>query len=150
MNTLRQNRNNIYALKRKYGLLATIYKPDEPVCNIETGAIIQNEEKRIIIRAIHVPVKAMRTFVYDLSYIAANKNFTYGGLFDKDTEIVIIDRRDIKNFVIDLNCYIVFNNKKYNIVDLQDVEELSSYMLTVKATTGDLPEPEPEPSVSPS
>jgi len=149
-NLLKLNNVVIYKLKRLFGLPLIVYKSVENTMNVETGRVIREWVHHHVRRAVILPHEIARSFVYDLSYIAANKNFTYGATFDKDTRIVLIDRKDLKGFVIVKDCWLNITDIRYEIVDLMDVEELSSYMLKVKATTGNLPVEHITPSPGPS
>ena len=73
-------------------------------------------------KAIVLPKTALRHFVYDLSFIAANRNFTTGGLYDRNDLIIMIDSKDLpKNYNIDLNLKVQVANKVYAIVDFTSI-----------------------------
>ena len=158
-NVLRQNKVVVYRLKRNYGLACRIYRPDTDAYqfNIETGRQQRQWEYIDVKRGIRLPAAIARKFVYDLSFIAANKNFTYGGFFDVDSVLFIIDRKDLQIkgtnplqiFEVDQNSHIEVEGKlRYQVSKSIEVEELAAYIISTKAVTGDLPVIEQEPSPS--
>jgi hypothetical protein len=150
-NVLRQNKVAIYRLKRNYGLAGTIYRPDPDAYafNVETGRQAREWAYVTIKRMIRLPAVIAKKFLYDLSFIAANKNFTYGGFFDVDAILFIIDRKDMGDFELDDNSFIWIENKnRYEVSKFVEVEELAAYMVNTKAVTGTLPVIESEPSPS--
>lgn len=106
----------VYSLKRRYGVSTDLYVFIESNTNLDTGekSVIKNKYK--INRAILLPPRGSRDFDYDLSFIAANKNFTYGGVFEKRIRDFIFDKRDLpKNYIANRDDYLVVDTKRYNI-----------------------------------
>lgn len=94
-NRLRQIRLVVYALKRAYGAKIYFYRQASITQNVKTGVIDRVQTKYSVNKAIILPSKMTRDFTYDLSFIAANKNFTYGALFDPEQRTIIVDARDL-------------------------------------------------------
>ena len=89
--------------------------------------------RRRLRRAILLPTKTDRSFVYDLAYIAANKNFTEGGIFDRVARTAIIETKRLpKGFVINDDDIVVFNDDYYTIASLDQTEKNSGYVLGLK------------------
>jgi len=155
-NVLRQNKIAIYRLKRNYGLSCRIYRPepDSYAYDLETGRQQRVWDHIDVKRGIRLPAVIATKFVYDLSFIAANKNFTYGGFFNADTVLFIFDRKDLiisgtTIFTVDSNSHIEVEGKlRYQVSKSIEVEELAAYMISTTAVTGDLPVTEQEPSPS--
>jgi hypothetical protein len=135
-NNLRQIELILYRLKREYGLPVAVRKVTKNDSDVQTGKITSEYAVCKIKRAIRLPSDVMRTFVYDLTYVAANKNFAYGGLFDKDTKVFIIDKKDIRieGVRVDITMldHLVCKEKKYDIVKLDETEDGTSYMISAK------------------
>ncbi len=128
-NVLRQISSIIYRLKREFGLPATLRVVDDAY-NIETGAVTPSNTGYTIARAIILPRRSIRDFVYDLSFIAANKNFTYGGLFDGDRRAIIIDAKDLPAGVRPTqDMIIIFDAEQYDILEVQRAENDRGYIL---------------------
>lgn len=136
-NNLRQIELIVYRLKRQYGLPIIVRKPISNDNDVQTGKITRVYEAYSIRRAIVLPADLMRTFIYDLTYVAANKNFAYGGLFDKTMKVFIIDKKDIrdsdnKKVAIDMSFDIVLNTKKFDLVAVEETEDQTSYLIKAK------------------
>ena len=124
-NTLRQVRQVIYRMKRHYGFQVDIYQPNSPITNdLRTGKTTITYVITRLTRVVVLTDQEMRTFTYDLSYIASNKNFTYGGFFDRTIRGFIFDQADLpKDFKFDLNDHLVYDGRRYEIKDKQSVAE---------------------------
>lgn len=127
----------LYSLKRRYGFPFDIYRNVSVSTDLETGIMTKVKRKIHIKRVIVLPTRQLRDFVYDLSYIAANKNFTYGGYFDVDDRRIIIDRKDLpSDFDINLNDWTVFKHKRYEIKEISDFEWDRAIGLIVHSVEG--------------
>jgi len=131
----RQMRQLLYPLKRERGEDIQIHQIDDNEVDLESGAITKSYLTYKIKKAIVLPVGIARTFVYDLAYIAANKNFTGGGLFDKMYTSVIIDLPDLPTgIVISLNDYCSISGVTYKVA-ASDVFEDAFYILKLTGLT---------------
>lgn len=125
----RQMRQILYPLKRERGEPVQLHQIDDNTVNLTSGAITKSYLTYRIKKAIVLPVNATRSFVYDLAYIAANKNFTGGGLFDKSYTTVIIDMKELPTgIVVSLNNYCSISGVTYKIAD-SDILEDAFYIL---------------------
>lgn len=132
-NVLRQIKQIVYRLKRNFGVSIVLTRITSNTNNVETGKMTTVLQEITIRRAIIGPAKVLRDFVYDLSFIAANKNFTYGGYFDAGTRILIIDSKDLPSgFEPNLNDYIVYDSTKYNFKDVHPVAKKYAWAMTLK------------------
>jgi len=139
-NQLQFIRKVLYQLKQRYGIKVDYYRVTATTVDDETGAVSTTKTKFTIRKAIRLPDKRTRGFQYDLSFIAANKNFTMGGTYDRDTRDFIIDRRDIpKEFEPALEDYILLNNERYNVKQVVELDEGQGYYLTAEATESEPP-----------
>lgn len=132
----------IKSLKRRDGQPVTLYKTTTTgTINWEEGSVDGRvTDTKSIAKALILPGRTAKTFNYDLTYIAANKNFTYGGTYDTTTRDIIIDRDDIGDFGIDMNTRVRFNESDYEIKALNDFEESNSVYLTVVKVEGQINE----------
>jgi hypothetical protein len=132
MNSLRFIKNVLYTLKRDYGLPATIVWRTSSVPNLETGKLEVTQDSVAVNRAIVLPRVLQRDFVYDLSFIASNKNFTYGGLFDKNSRKVYLDPDDLPaGFDIKIGYWIIFNGIRYEVKAVDTYESNAAIDLDV-------------------
>lgn len=113
-------RHLIYDLKRDYGFSIIIIKTLSTVVDLEEGTKRPTLSYRHVKRAIFLPARAFRSFVYDLSYVASNKNFTAGGFFDPTDRVIFLDARDIADFEITVDDRIIYNNEEHIVTDKRD------------------------------
>lgn len=128
---LKNHRQIMYQLRRNWGLNVWIYRPTR-TNDLLTGNITSGYEIHAIPDAPVLSATESRSFVYDLAYIAASKNFTEGAFFDKKQRWILLDgRRLAKGFVPDLDDFVVFDTRQYEIKVVEHIEELAAYRLTV-------------------
>lgn len=133
MNNLRQIKVILYRLKRNFGLPVRIMVDESLTHNLQTGVIERVETVVNIKRAIIVTPNMIRDFTYDLSFIAANKNFTTGGYFDTSTRIMILDGKDIPStYTPSLNNRCICEDKRYEFEELNNVTGGMGYMIKLR------------------
>jgi len=124
-------------MKRTYGLPIDLCEQTLGATNLETGTKSITYTKIRIQRAIIQPARSHRDFVYDLAFISANKDFTTGGFFDASDRRIILDANDVPDdWDIDINQFVIFNNKRYDIKSFDTFESNAGYTLIVRETTG--------------
>ena len=132
-NVLRQIKQIVYRLKRNYGVSIVLVRLSNLVNNVQTGKMTSDKQEISIRRGIIGPTSMLRDFVYDLSFIAANKNFTYGGLFDAGTLALIVDSKDLPSgFEPNLNDYITYDSSKYTFKEVFPLAEKYAWAMTLK------------------
>ncbi len=114
-------RNTIYTLKRAYGSKVWYYRVIGKTLDLTTGQQVITTQVTTIRRAIFLPTNVARTTL--------SKNNYY---FDPDKREMIIDQRDI-DFTITVGDFIIHNCCKYNIVEVNDYELDSGYLLIVQS-----------------
>jgi hypothetical protein len=129
-NRLREIKKIIYALKRAFGLSVTLYQPDATNIDYEKGSLVRSWTTTSINRAIILPYKEQRKFEYDLAYLKSAVNFTYGGYYDIKKRTIIIDKNDLTT-IITLNDYISFDDKRWEVLDVNMAEHNQAYVLSV-------------------
>ena len=128
----------LYQLKKVYGVPLSLHETISQTTDYLAGTSVPVERVCQISRAIVLPRKAERDFVYDLTYIAQAKNFTYGGFFDQNDRGIILHTKDIpKDWTFKVGMWITLNNKKYNIVKFDDYDPFGrAVILAVKHVEG--------------
>jgi len=139
---LRFVRRVIKRLKRRYGLPIVLYKTTATgTIDWDNAAVSgRSVSNKSIAKVLVLPGRTAKTFNYDLSFIAANKNFTYGGTYDTTTRDFIIDNDDIGNFGIDLQTIVRFGGSDYEVKELLDFEESNAVYLTAIKVEGQVNE----------
>jgi len=123
----------IYQLKRQYGQSIDLYVQVSAVADPSTGRNTEVETVWSIRKAAVLPSDVVRQFAYDLSFIAANKNFTYGGVFTEASKALLVDNRDLPiGYKCNLVDRFVINHRRYQIEHFAEYEEKRSTVFFVK------------------
>jgi hypothetical protein len=129
----------LYNLKTNYGSPMEIYQILQSDYDQKTGKRTQQRRRIEIPLAVILPNVLSKKFSYDLAYIAANKNFTYGANYELGIRNVIIDAEYVPEGVtITPEDYAVIEDKRYEIKTAEALEHDYGYLLSLKATTGAL------------
>lgn len=126
----------LYTLKRGYGFPLTLLKIDEETYDKETGKRTAIIEHLKIKKAIVLPSDFTRKFDYDLAFIAANRNFTYGGFYDTSTRKIIIDATDLGDWDIEIEDYFIFDEKRWQIARVHEFELQTGFMIMGREVKG--------------
>ena len=130
-------RATLYRMKRSYGLPIDICQQTLGQTNLETGEKDITYMKAHIARAIVQPARSTRSFVYDLAYISANKDFTEGGFFDSTDRRVIIDAADLPvDWELDNDQFVVYDNRRFDIKGFYEFEANMGFILLLRETKG--------------
>ena len=120
-------------MKRRYGseaklLTVVLGEPDW-----ETGQRTETITPLVIKRAIVLPNREKSEFVYDIAFMAANKNFTAGGFFNTDTIDIIVDGDDLpSDYSFDKINQIEIATYRYEFVDHKDYMQGVGYVIRLK------------------
>lgn len=119
MNNIRFMQNTLYTLKKNHSASIKIVEITRQEQSNITGRRLVERRTLSVKKAVRLPNTLTRTFAQDIAYLAANKNFTYGALNDLKTETFVIDCRDLpRTFVPSLSHYLVYNDKRYDVVNV--------------------------------
>ena len=131
-NNLRQIELVLYRLKREYGLPVTVRVPLTNDSDIQTGKITRTYTNYPVKRCICMPANIGGEFI---RLLALDKNFRYGGLFDKTIKNFIIDKKDL---LVDLtlDCQVIVGTSKYDFLTIDETESGTSYMIKAKKIDG--------------
>jgi hypothetical protein len=122
----------LYRLKRDYGKPMEIRNLALSEAHRASGAITTGFQILKIQKGILLPARMVPSFVYDLAFIAANKNFTYGGFFGASTRTVIVDGRDLpKNFEVKESSQLIIESSPYSIKNVEKLVERLGLLLAV-------------------
>lgn len=125
----------LYRLKRRYGAKVTFIR-DAAVLNLETGKKTTTKTTWDVKRVIVLPNSLSQQFVYDLAFIAGNKNFTEGGVFDTGSRKLILDAKDAGTYVPKMRDYLTLDNERWRVIKVQKFEMNTGYMITGQITEG--------------
>ena len=75
----------------------------------------------------------IKKFENDIAYLAANKNFTYGGEFLINNRLIIIMD---PGFFPQTDHYVIAGDKRFNVERVQEIEPRAGFILFVRQTDG--------------
>jgi len=120
----------MYTLKRRWPTPIQLHSVGEPVFDYDKGTSEVEISTVRVRKAVELPRNELRKFIYDLSYIATAKNFTYGALFDQATRIVLIDRKDLpKAYVIDIDQEATIEGERYQVNTTSELPYGTAYIV---------------------
>lgn len=138
----RRNRLAIYKLKRLFGGTIFLYRQGDPTTDLRAGT--KTWPNRDVIRveyAIILPVKITREQTQTISMISSDKQFVYGGYYDRHARRFFIDPRDLPSgYVIEQDDHIVYDGKQYEIKEIQDTEFDTLWGISAVALDGVTPQ----------
>ena len=133
-------RRVLYRLKQSYGYPVDLYRFTSSDINLATGRKDVRRTKYSISKAVILPASMARKFAYDLSYVAANKNFSYGAFYDVKTRLIIVDGIDLPvGFDILIDDHFVHGSKSYVVRTVESIIDSFGFLITAKETEGTLP-----------
>lgn len=118
-------------LKKRYGVSLDYYRPVTNNFDPETGEVNRAYQSITIPKALVLPTKLMRSFKYDLAFVAANKNFTDGGFYDKGDVTACISFKDMQGIIPELDDFVVYLGRKWELKNIAEWAEAQAYELTV-------------------
>lgn len=124
--------DSLYRLLMKNGKFITFYRKNTSSANYSTGVKIVDRDYWNIKKVLILPGPSKRDFVYDLSYIAANKNFTYGGFFTAGQKVIVVRRIDMP-FKPSQEDWFVYQNVRLNVQIVTEYDEMECFVIDVKA-----------------
>jgi hypothetical protein len=129
-------RRTLYGLKRRYGGEVTFHRVLDEGLDLKTGKKNVSKQVWTVKKAIVLPSDVQPKFVYDLSYIANNKEFTTGGIFDTGPRRLVLDQRELGDYVPQIRDYFTFDGMRYEVVRLQRFEFNTGYIMVGQEVQG--------------
>lgn len=125
----------LYSLKKRYPATIVIYWLVSNTTNRETGVKTKVMDNITVTKAIKLPEKTQGYMFQELLNAVTAASLKSGGTIVRSDVSFIIDYKDIK---IDLkeDMWIVHDNKKYEIVDIQEFEQNKGYIVRCRLTDG--------------
>lgn len=129
-------KNPLYNLRKEFSKFVAVYRTKTNSPNYASGTIIRDYDVFICQQAIAIPATLVRKFSYDLSFVAANKNFTYGGLYGVYDHIILLERGCGP---IDLNDddQIIIEYKRFQCKKIEEYP--FGYIIEAVAVKGEMP-----------
>ncbi len=130
-------RDTLYRMKQDYGVPIKYGIFVSNITDPDTGLNEVIKKVFLIKRAIQFPTKLLRKFAQDIAYLAANKNFTYGALFDEKVSLFMLDARDLpRGFEPAMNHFLFVNHQRHVIKTAELLEHNCGFLLTTETHEG--------------
>lgn len=129
-------RRTLYGLKRRYGGSVTFHRVEDENLDLKTGKKNVDKSVWVVKRAIVLPSDVQPKFVYDLSFIANNKEFTTGGIFDTGPRRLILDSRDLGDYEPRMRDYFTFDGSRYEVVRASRFEFNTGWIIVGQEVQG--------------
>lgn len=142
-NLNRRIRQALYALKRTYGASIDIYKLVSTDTDVRTGTKTIDKTVYPVARAIVLP-ETMKRAAKQVSALAATSKDVMSpgaGTYDTGRRIFLIDRLDVPTLPdLSSDDWIVYDNGKYQVAEVEALEVNSGWAITAKRIVGEIPE----------
>lgn len=128
-------RRLLYAFKRQWGTQLDYVQIVTSESDDRTGD--RSIQRQVFcLPAVLLPQNQVRKFIQDIGYLAANKNFTYGGLNDFNKIAVLISKYDMpEGMNMDLLGYINHLGKRFERVSIANLYE-EAFLLISQGVEG--------------
>lgn len=130
----------LYELKKRYSKIVTICYDLRETVNVVQGRRTV-DKKTLTLKAIVLPTSMHKKFAYDIAFLAANKNFTYGGFFTERALEIIFPIKELKGLELgsDNTSYLIVDNVRYNIKKTEKYEDDEMYSIVAISDSKELP-----------
>jgi hypothetical protein len=126
----------IQAMKKEYGSPITVYRLNSTTTNMQTGAKTVSRDSIFVRRAVVLPNSLTRAQMQTISVISANKQIVQGGTYDPGQRRFIIDRRDVPDWEMGMDDWIVYNDKRYEFKTVEEFEQSTAWLITAREVKG--------------
>lgn len=121
-------KNAVYSMKRQFGVRVQLTNVSQSSTDYTTGTVTESRDTIIIKRAPILDEVTSRQFIAD----AMDNGFNYV----KGTRLLIIDHKDLGNFVLSTETEIDYLNKSYTVDKYWPVEEAVASFLLISNIKG--------------
>jgi len=134
----RMIRQTIYNLKHRFGAQVSVYKVLDSNTDYKTGQKSISTTCRLVKKGIVLPTTLSREIFQGVNYLSASKAFaSLGGMgWDESSRAFIFDGQDLRDYIWDLEDYIVYRDKRYDIETIEELEWNSGWLVVGKEVKG--------------
>jgi hypothetical protein len=136
MSKLKHIKNAAYRLKQLRGFPIAYSFISTHSVDPKTGNKTTVNTTIQILKAVVLRAREFRSFVYDLAYISANKDFTTGGYFDPEDRRVIIQSSDLQGHNPQIGDHFVFQGSRYDVKEVLEFENNFAFGLLARKVKG--------------
>lgn len=135
---LRFIRRALYKLKQRYGTSVDLYKIATTATNRTTGTRTRTYTKKTVKRALVLTAENITMFIRALSYLMAARDFTEGGFFGIAKRNFVIATKDLGDFEVTTEDYVIYAGRKYEIEKHIEYTEEEAVFLVCKETSNEI------------
>lgn len=137
-NLNRMIRQTIYDLKHRFGAEVTVYKVLDSNTDYKTGVKSIETSSRFVKRGIVLESSHSREVFQGVSYLSASKSFaSLGGQgWDESKRAFIFDGADLRDYAFELEDWLVYRQKRYDIESIEELEFNSGWLIVAKEVKG--------------
>lgn len=137
-------RRTMYRLKRRFGAPVTFHRVDDSGLNPKTGAKNPVVTTLDLQNVVVLPAVMEPKFVYDLSVIGANRDFTMGGHFNRSQRKLLVDTQSheghtgntILTFDPQVGDYFTYGGRRWEIRQVHEFEIATVFLILGEETQG--------------
>ena len=135
-------RQTLYDLKKRYGAKVTIYKLTSASTDYRTGAKSATKLSQDVQKCIVLPTQELRRFFASIAFISAAKQFLSPGIqgWDQSQRGFIFEGRDIPGWEFEPEDWIVYRDRRYEVVQVERLEFDTGWLVVCKEAKGAQPE----------
>jgi hypothetical protein len=127
----------LYDLKRQYGQPLALYIQQVSNPDLRTGQRNTVQTVYAFQQAIVVAPKFFSQGIYSASFLKAGREFAHGAFQTQDIKIIIIDGNDLPiGFEVTPDQHVVLKSKRYEVFNVEELEDSLGYIITVKRLVG--------------
>jgi hypothetical protein len=132
----------LYQLKHEYGAEVQIYKLTAASTDYETGVKTATKSVITVRHAVVMPATTMRKIFQGISYLSASKPFaSQGGQgWDGTSRAFVFEGRDLPGYEWEVEDWIVYNDRRYDVSQIEELDFNSGWMIIGKEVKGAVPE----------
>lgn len=136
----REVKSLLYSLERQWGVRADLYLVTKGAPDFDTGQTTDVKTVIDLPKFVSFQVTEGQKFEYDLSFVAANKNFTYGNLFEVGDRVGFISAKYLPDgFELGENDYIVYRAERYDVKRWDELDVEAGLILHLRHLEGTEP-----------
>jgi hypothetical protein len=117
--------NVIYVFKRDYGYPITFYEVLTSTVDYETGHQASRIESIIVPLAVVLPEEVARKF----NNKAISTQYQFGAVYDNNIKTLLVDQRDLGDFIITTTGYFVYEGARWNITKIIEYDYKTAFII---------------------
>lgn len=139
MTGLNHVKDTILRLTARKGVPLWFYSVVGNDFNPATGQADRQYTVIQIKKVLALPIDLSRNFDYDLSFIAANKNFTFGAYFDKGAFVCVIEYKKMQGIVPTLNDFAIIGQDQFEVKRVSPYPDQQIYVIGFEGVSNKKP-----------